>query len=285
MKRSIVVMFISIIAAFSLLFSVGAVPPKSSDSAESIKKQINSGSKDLSRKILKNLKLNDIDLQGAAFTQSDLSNSDLSGLNLTQCDFSKANLTNTDLTGADLTGVKFVGATLVGTKMLHLKGLQGANFSTATISNVSISIPASQDAAGVGALFDRAKINNFMIYTLNNQGTLSLIKGSASFSKSTISFRINNLDLRSAKLGGMTFSKCYAINCNFTGSDFKGAYIVETTFLNCDFTRCNLDNLNFYSHTTGIKSYFAGSKISVKYAPILRGSPYIADYDQIVWVN
>jgi len=297
MRKYAFVLIISIAATFSLLFSVGAVPPKK-DSAENIKKLINSGSKDLSNKVLQNMKLNNMNLKDVLFNNSDLSGADLSGVDLTHCDFTVANLTNAYLAETDLTGVKFAGATLVNTKMSRLKGFQGAIFDRANI-NVAWLDPATSynvyrppienpNFVFYQASFVGARIKSFFVTGLNSAGTFSLLRQSASIEKISLMYsQLYGLDLKGLKLPNMTFQEIDARGCNFTGADLTAVKILGASFQDCDFTRCKLDNLNIDNDTWhGAKSNFAGSKIPVRYKPLIQTmKANLVDWDKIVWVN
>ena len=170
---------------------------------------------------------------------------------LTGCDFSGQTLTNFNLFDADLQGVDFSGATIINTN-LNEADLRGANLTGATFE-----MGSAIDANFVGADLTGA---SFLLYDfsrsdLRNTTFTDVVLESVSFSgplgvPNASPVRLDNLDLSSVTLNGVTF-----IDAELPGVNFSGNNLNTVRFNQSNIAGMNISNTTntdtIYHETTG----------------------------------
>ena len=170
---------------------------------------------------------------------------------LTGCDFSGQTLANFNLFDADLQGVDFSGATIINTN-LNEADLRGANLTGATFE-----MGSAIDANFVGADLTGA---SFLLYDfsrsdLRNTDFTNVVLENVSFSgplgvPNASPVRLDDLDLSSVTLNGVTF-----IDAELPGVNFSGNNLNTVRFNQSNIAGMNISNTTntdtIYHETAG----------------------------------
>lgn len=192
-----------------------------------------------------------IDLSGQDFSGQDFSGWDMSRSDLSGADFSKANLEGANLSGCKADGTNFNGANLSnckadGTNFENSNfidaNLQGSVFTECYMKMTSLN--RSDLSKGEFWLCDFSLAD--MRGCLANVGTLMNESNfhKANLEGSVLFGDIVNCRLESCFLKGVKFRSNKIAGSLFTGSDLEQVHMWDVNIQGCDFSQCNLADVD-----------------------------------------
>jgi uncharacterized protein YjbI with pentapeptide repeats len=190
--------------------------------------------RDLTGADLSGLDFSGTDLSGAFLEKTNLAGCLFRGADLTQAVLARANLEGADLHGARTRGANFGGAKLTGAKLTGEVDLTDAVFLRATLD---------------GADFTGACLDTVLLSEAHCDGTCFARVTGKRFT--VVKGDLSRADLREAKL-----SECNFLETVLTGTDFSGATLFRTAFLDVAangicFRGANLDKMRVVRVETG----------------------------------
>ena len=147
----------------------------------------------------------ELELNGVAFTEADLSNANLSKAQLVGTDFAGATLWAVNLQGANLADSNFAGADLTGANLVGAN-LVGTNFSGANLTRVNLTGVDLTNTTLRGVQLIKAELSG-----VNLTGA-----------------QLNSVNLTQAKMNGARLANANLSGAILSGADLSGAFLVNT---------------------------------------------------------
>jgi uncharacterized protein YjbI with pentapeptide repeats len=197
-------------------------------------------------------------LEGADFSNADMTGVDLyqgvlTGLNFSGANFAGADLRDAFLSELDLSEADFSGALLRWAEVYE-SDFSGATFAGATFEAATIGRSTFQNANVRNALFEGAKCSECDFRDADIRGVnfrFARLRGNFSGAKAAGArfddTRIWNSNFGGADLRSARFPSADLENLDFTNADVRGAEFELADLMGCDFTNANVEGVDFES--------------------------------------
>lgn len=223
---------------------------------------------DLSGKNLDGINLAGVFLDGANF-----SGASMVGANLSDATFARANFSNVDLSKANLAGANLGRANFTSAK------LDGANLTKAVLDYAVL-----QDVSLVGANLEKATFIGVRLRGVDLSGSTMTeckfigLKTEASpdvideiaSGMPSLESQIEPIDFGQVNATGVSLHRGLLLGCKghkvkFSGVDLFRASLVQTEFIESDFTNANFQSTNVVLDSSLARSNFQGAKLTTSF--------------------
>lgn len=197
--------------------------------------------------VLRSIKFDDLDLEGANFAGATLVDVNFDGANLASSDFSmahveKSSFRSANLSGARMTGTKFSPATSFEGANLENSILSGidaqyANFDEANLTHTFLLAGDIRHSSFRNAVLDQANLECADF-------SFGILSGASFVDARFVDASLRNADLSNTNFGGVDLRKSFISDCIWRGANLQQADLSSLFFGQADIEGCFVQDAN-----------------------------------------